>query len=74
MDWDFCQSCDPCSARLTCKTRAIVKIDRGDPALIDLNQCNGCGDCLLACSFEAISLRDPSTPSSKSRQDPTAQL
>ena len=56
IDWDICKECDPCSAILICKVRAIVQIDPGDSAVIDQTRCNGCGDCLPACPFSAISL------------------
>ena len=36
VNWDICQACDPCSARLVCKTRAVLKIDADAPAFIEL--------------------------------------
>ncbi len=36
IDWEICQTCDPCEARRACKTRAIVKIDRDEPPYIEL--------------------------------------
>src|SRR3990172_1247218 len=46
--WDLCRACDPCSARPACKTKAVVKLDPDEPAVIDLSRCSGCGDCLPA--------------------------
>ena len=56
VNWDICQSCDPCSARLTCTTKAVVKIDADEPAFVEPARCNGCGDCLPACPHGAIAL------------------
>ncbi|HLC01843.1 MAG TPA: hypothetical protein VJK02_02295 [Anaerolineales bacterium] len=35
-------------------TRAVVKIDPDGPAWIETTRCNGCGDCLPACTYAAI--------------------
>ncbi len=59
IDWTICKVCDPCSARYSCKVRAIVKFDHDEPAIIDETRCNGCGVCVPACDFEAIALVSP---------------
>jgi len=66
VNWDICQACDPCSARLVCKTRAVLKIDADAPAFIELARCNGCGDCLPACPYGAIALRNIHVPNARS--------
>lgn len=58
VDWTICQSCDPCEARQVCKTRAILKIDVDEPAYIELSLCNGCGNCVSACLYSAISMNN----------------
>jgi len=38
--------------------RAIVKISPDEPAFIEQGRCHGCGKCLPACSFAAITMRN----------------
>jgi Fe-S-cluster-containing hydrogenase component 2 len=63
VNWGICQSCYPCIAREACKTRAIIKIDRDEPAFIELGRCNSCGACVLACACGAIIMRNNSVSS-----------
>jgi len=56
VNWNACRACDPCSARAACRTRAIVQVDAGEPALIDGSRCSGCGACLPVCPYGAIAL------------------
>lgn len=65
VNWEVCQACDPCLARLVCKTRAVMKPDADGPALVDLSRCNGCGDCLPACLFGAISMGNGAAPAGR---------
>ncbi|MEJ2265976.1 MAG: 4Fe-4S binding protein [Anaerolineales bacterium] len=58
VDWLICQSCDPCEARKVCKTRAIMKIDPDEPVYIELGRCNGCGLCVPACLYSAITMHN----------------
>ena len=58
VDWDLCQGCNPCQARLACNVRAIVKFSADELAFIDQARCHGCAKCLPACSFAAIILRN----------------
>ena len=66
VNWDICRACNPCSARLSCKTRAVVEIDAEEPAFVDLARCNGCDDCLPACPYGAIALRTIYVPNAHS--------
>ena len=66
VNWDTCRACDPCSARLVCKTKAIVKIDADEPTSIEPARCNGCGNCLLACPYGAIALSNIHVPNARS--------
>jgi Fe-S-cluster-containing hydrogenase component 2 len=59
VDWSICQSCEPCQARQACKNSAILKFDAGEVAFIDSRRCRGCGDCVPACSFDAIHIKSP---------------
>jgi len=60
LDYQACidEKCSGCPARSSCDTRAIVKIDEGEPAAIDHSMCTGCGDCVSICPAKAISLLD----------------
>lgn len=52
--WDICEVCEPCQARLVCRTRAIVKIDPDQPPYIEHSRCSGCAVCIKACPCSAI--------------------
>ena len=54
IDWTLCQICEPCTSRPVCKVRAVVKIDPDEAPYIDLDRCNGCGNCITACPHGAI--------------------
>jgi MinD superfamily P-loop ATPase len=54
INWDLCQNCNPCHARLACNTRAIVKIELDEPPYIEPARCNGCTKCVQSCSYAAI--------------------
>ena len=71
VDWEICQACEPCFARSACQTRALVQVDADGPALIDLARCHGCGDCLPACPYSAISLLSLVVPGIGRSQDRT---
>jgi Fe-S-cluster-containing hydrogenase component 2 len=49
-----CQSCVPCLARQVCRTRALFRIDPGEPFFIEQSRCNACGKCIPACPLNAI--------------------
>lgn len=56
LDWDICEVCQPCLARRSCNTRAIVQIDYDEPPYIDISRCSSCGECVLSCPNNAICL------------------
>ena len=62
VDWLLCQACDDCTARWECRTRAVVKMDAGEPAYIEYSRCNGCAKCVPACPFGAILVRSQNGP------------
>lgn len=51
---DRCQACYKCVARQSCKTKALLQLDRGEPPFVDAALCYGCHKCVLACPFGAI--------------------
>jgi len=56
VDATLCQSCSPCPARLVCKSKALMQLDRGEQAFVDASRCYGCNVCLPACPFGAVRL------------------
>lgn len=57
IDYEACRSCDPCEAKLVCKTRAIVKLDPDETPYIALERCSGCSACIGACAYGVIHMR-----------------
>lgn len=57
IDYEACRSCNPCEAKLACKTRAIVKLDPDEPPYIALERCSGCSACIRACAYGVIQMR-----------------
>ncbi len=58
IDFKKCEICDSCTAVASCATRAVIKIDKDESAAIDQALCHGCGDCVLACTYGAISIME----------------
>lgn len=58
IDYDLCQACNKCSARKSCRTKALTQMDRGEPAMVKPAECMGCGDCVEACPHAAVRLRE----------------
>ena len=58
IDWDTCQVCTPCPARLVCKPHAFLRIDPDDPPYIDYPRCTTCGQCVQECPFSAIAMHN----------------
>ena len=49
-----CRTCDTCSARRACKTRAIQQLERGDLPMVESDRCLGCLLCIPACPHGAV--------------------
>ena len=67
IDETICQVCRTCEARSVCRSKAILRIDPGEPPVIDPSKCYGCNICLTACPFGAIVRPEPTAigPSSQ---------
>lgn len=58
IDFDSCQACSRCDARKACRTKAIVKMGPDEQAIVKPSDCMGCGDCIEACPFGAILMKE----------------
>jgi ferredoxin len=54
LDEDLCSACGACEQR--CQFHAITMGD--DHAVIDLNHCMGCGNCVITCPEQALALEE----------------
>ena len=58
VDFDRCEACSPCPARKACRTKAIVKMGPDEQAIVKSSDCMGCGDCVDACPFAAVTMKE----------------
>ena len=58
VDYETCRACPKCPARTACRTKALIKLDRDEPAVVKTSDCMGCGDCVDACPFDAITMKE----------------
>jgi MinD superfamily P-loop ATPase len=58
IEWDACITSEICEAIKVCKTRAIVRLDPEDPPYIEHALCSSCGECIMACPYSAITLKN----------------
>lgn len=58
VSYDLCQACDKCAARKSCRTKALIQMDRGEQAIVKSSDCMGCGDCIEACPHKALSMKE----------------
>lgn len=63
VDFERCQpsTCDPgagtCPAVSACGRKILIQEDPGEePMLISMKLCVGCGDCVRACSLNALAI------------------
>lgn len=54
IDEEKCRACRKCVARKSCRVKAIVVIDPGEPPFINTSLCYGCMACVPACPYGAI--------------------
>ncbi|MGB9723911.1 MAG: 4Fe-4S binding protein [Chloroflexia bacterium] len=53
---DRCRVCRKCPARQVCRSKALRRIDPGEPPVVDAALCYGCHQCVPACPWQAIVL------------------
>jgi MinD superfamily P-loop ATPase len=58
VDYKKCRACSKCPARTVCRTKAIIKLDPDEPAVVKPSDCMGCGDCVDACPFDAVAMKE----------------
>lgn len=60
IDFNLCLSsqCKECLARQACPIKAIHRLEKGEAAIVELNRCDGCGQCVKECPVEAIFLNE----------------
>ncbi|MBT3363200.1 MAG: 4Fe-4S binding protein [Chloroflexi bacterium] len=60
VDFNKCQpdKCENgvCSAARACEKKLMKQLDPYDPPMTRSVSCKGCGDCVTACPFEAVSI------------------
>ncbi len=54
VDADKCRTCRQCSARKSCRRKALVQFEQGEMPYIDQQLCRGCLVCVDECPFQAI--------------------
>jgi len=52
-----CTGHKKCPAGKACPTKALLQLDPGETATVDVSLCRGCGDCVSACPDQAINIR-----------------
>ncbi|MBI2938230.1 MAG: 4Fe-4S binding protein [Thaumarchaeota archaeon] len=52
-----CALCPVCHALRVCTAKAITHLEPDSPPFVETRFCTACGDCVDACSFDAIALR-----------------
>ena len=58
VDYKKCQACSKCTARKTCRTKALIKMGPEEQAIVKPSDCMGCGDCQEACEYGAITMKE----------------
>jgi MinD superfamily P-loop ATPase len=58
VNWELCQGCKKCTARMVCRTRALMRLEGENVMFVETQRCNACGNCLENCQFSAIRIYD----------------
>lgn len=54
VDPALCRACEKCMARSVCRSKALTRVDPGEPPFVDSARCYGCYRCVEECPFGAI--------------------
>jgi MinD superfamily P-loop ATPase len=54
IDYERCHSCKACLVTRSCRLKAVVQVDPGEPPYLDIERCLDCQICIPACPFKAV--------------------
>ncbi len=53
-----CICCEKCAVAKACSIKAVFRLGEGEPAVVDMSLCHGCGLCAAKCPADAVVLKE----------------